>query len=374
MRLADFILRDMGRILREWESFASTLLPAAENMTPLALRDHAPQILQAIAKDLATPQTRHEQREKSLGRAPTPPGAPETAAQTHALMRARRGFNINQMVAEYRALRASVLRLWIDDFQLIAADLDDLMRFNEAIDQAVAESVDFFEAEIEESRNLLLGMLGHDLRGPLQTIQMTAAYLTMLNVGVDISEAADRLERSTASMNALLDDLNDFNRAKLGLGIDIAPDDTDLTRVIGDGVDQLRGAHPDHLIELEITGNLVGVWDGCRLRQLLSNLVINALRYGSADQPVCVAVSGNGADVELTVTNSGPAIDPVTLTRIFDPLSRGPRQEDDKTGGIGLGLYIASEIARAHEGKIQAFSDEHQTVFKVSLPRDRRAG
>lgn len=144
MRLAEFILRDMGRILSEWESFASTLLPAAGNMTPPALRNHAPQILRAIAKDLATPQTRHEQREKSLGRAPSPPEGRETAAQTHALMRARRGFNIRQLVAEYRALRASVLRLWIDDFKLVAADLDDLMRFNEAIDQAVAESVDFF--------------------------------------------------------------------------------------------------------------------------------------------------------------------------------------------------------------------------------------
>lgn len=249
----------------------------------------------------------HEQREKSLGRGPSPPEARETAAQTHALMRARRGSNINQMVAEYRALRVSVLRRWIDDFQLIAADLVDLMRFNEAIDQAVAESVEFLEAELEESRNLLLGMLGHDLRGPLHTIQMTATYLTMLDAGAEVSEAADPLERSSASMNALINDLNDFNRAKLGLGIDdITPEDTDLTRVIGDGIDQLRGAYPDHRIELEMTGNLVGVWDDRRVQQLLSNLVINALRYGSADQPVRVAVSGDGADVELTVANRGP--------------------------------------------------------------------
>lgn len=217
-------------------------------------------------------------------------------------------------------------------------------------------------------------MLGHDLRSPLHTIQMTATYLTMLDAGAEVSEAADRLERSSASMNALLNDLNDFNRTKLGLGINITPDETDLTRVIGDGVDQLRGAYPDHRIELEMNGDLLGVWDGFRLRQLLSNLVINALRYGAADQPVRVAVSGDGADVELTVTNSGPTIDPVTLARIFDPLSRGPRQEDDKTGGIGLGLYIASEIARAHEGNIHALSDEHETVFKVNLPRNGRTG
>ncbi|BDB29080.1 sensor histidine kinase (plasmid) [Cupriavidus sp. P-10] len=170
-------------ILAQWEAFVATQLPAAKNLDSLALRDHAPQILQAIAKDLMTPQTSKAQHEKSLGRAPKVPGTPDTAAQIHAVIRARGGFNINQLVAEYRALRASVLRLWMDDFELVAADLDDLMRFNEAIDQAVAESVDYFNTEVEQSRNLLLGMLGHDLRSPLQAIQMTASYLATLNAG-----------------------------------------------------------------------------------------------------------------------------------------------------------------------------------------------
>ena len=115
MRLADFILRDMESILAQWEAFAATLLPAAANMKSLALRDHAQQILEAVAKDLSTAQTREAQIEKSMGQAPKLVGAPETAAQTHALLRARAGFDINQLAAEYRALRASVLRLWMDD-------------------------------------------------------------------------------------------------------------------------------------------------------------------------------------------------------------------------------------------------------------------
>ncbi|SPA49663.1 protein of unknown function [Cupriavidus taiwanensis] len=141
MRLADFIRRDMSSILREWEAFAATLVPAARHMDAPALRDHAQQILNAVIKDLSTPQTRHAQRQKSLGRSPRLPDAPETAAQTHALLRARHGFNINQMVSEYRALRASVLRLWIDDGHPGPSDFDDMVRFNEAIDQAVTESV-----------------------------------------------------------------------------------------------------------------------------------------------------------------------------------------------------------------------------------------
>lgn len=108
MRLSDFIRNDIDAILAEWEAFAATLLPAAAGLNSLALRDHAPHILEAVAKDLDTPQTALEQSEKSKGRAPVIEGAPETAAQTHAVLRARGGFDINQLVAEYRALRAPV--------------------------------------------------------------------------------------------------------------------------------------------------------------------------------------------------------------------------------------------------------------------------
>ncbi len=369
MRLAAFILRDMNHILAEWEAFVAAPLPAARKLDSLALRDHAPQILQAIAKDLTTPQTRDAQREKSLGRAPQVPGAPETAAQIHAVIRARGGFNISQLVAEYRALRASVLRLWIDDFELVAGDLDDLMRFNEAIDQAVAESVESFDAEVEQSRNLLLGMLGHDMRNPLQTIQMTASYLAALNAGEKVSEAAARLIRSGASMNSLLDDLCDFNRTKLGLGINIAPNDVDLAKVVADTVDQLRAVHSDRRIDVEVNGNVQGYWDGSRLQQLISNLVLNAIRYGAPDRPVRVIVTGYDGDVRLEIMNSGPAIDQLTLERMFEPLSRGPDQEDKNADGLGLGLYIASEIAKAHRGAIDARSDQAETAFEVRLPR-----
>ena len=204
MRLADFILRDMESIVVEWEAFAATLLPAAASMTPLALRDEAKQILEAVATDLSTPQTKQAQIDKSLGRAPKLMDAPETAAQTHAILRARSGFDINQLASEYRALRASVLRLWTEACQPDDINLEDVIRFNEAIDQALAESIGFFSEQVERARNLLLGMLGHDMRNPLNTIQMTASYLAALNAGADVSEAASRLIRSGACMKALL--------------------------------------------------------------------------------------------------------------------------------------------------------------------------
>ena len=370
MRLADFILRDMEPILAQWEAFAATLLPAAANMESLALRDHAQQILHAVAEDLRTSQTREAQREKSMGRAPQLIDARETAAQTHALLRARAGFSINQLAAEYRALRASVLRLWMDDCEPHAPELEDVIRFNEAIDQALAESVAFFSRQVDESRNLLLGMLGHDMRCPLQAIQMTASYLEALNAGDRVSEAAARLIRSGARMQGLLDDLTDFNRTKLGLGINVAPTRVNLADVLADELDELRAAHPARQIELEVSGNLQGRWDARRLQQLLGNLVVNAVKYGSQDTPVRVVVTGDVTHGRIEVKNSGTAIEHATLARIFDPLTRGPENDSSPEGSLGLGLYIANEIAKAHHGVIEARSDETETSFSVSLPRE----
>jgi signal transduction histidine kinase len=371
MRLAAFILRDTESILGEWEAFASTLFPAAASMTPLALRDHAKQILEAVAKDLSTPQTKQAQADKSLGRALKLMEAPETAAQTHAVLRARSGFDINQLAAEYRALRASVLRLWTEACQPNELNLEDLIRFNEAIDQALAESIGFFSEQVDRARNLLLGMLGHDMRNPLNAIQMTASHLAALNAGTEVSEAASRLIRSGACMKALLDDLVDFNRTQLGLGINIALADVDLAAVFADELEQLRGAHPARRLDLEVVGDTRGRWDGLRLQQLLRNLVSNAIKYGAPGTPVCVVLTGEEADVRLEVTNSGPAIERSALDQIFDPLKRGPAHPDSQNtdSGLGLGLYIVREVARAHGGEVYVRSDKAETVFVVRLPR-----
>ena len=301
-------------------------------------------------------------------------GAPETAAQTHAVLRAVSGFDINQLVAEYRALRATVLRLWIDTMSLEALDMEDVIRFNEAIDQAVAESVGHFHAYVERGRNLLLGMLGHDMRSPLNTIVLTASHLAALNAGEQVSQAAARLIRSGTSMQALLDDLVDFNRTKLGLGLEVTPSDIDLASVVADEVEQLRGAHPRQRIELEATGDTRGRWDGARLQQLLRNLVSNAIKYGSSNTPVRVTLRGEEDDVRLEVTNSGPPIDPSVLRQMFDPLKRGSAPSDGhySRGGLGLGLFIVREIATAHGGAVEVRSDG-ETTLTLRLPRGNRS-
>ncbi len=368
MRLADFITSNMEPILAAWEEFAGTRLPAATHMNSLELRDHAQQILEAIVLDLGTSQTAEQQAAKSKGLAPAPFPARETAAQVHAVLRARSGFDVRQVASEYRALRASVLSLWMRAEPPRATDLEDMLRFNEAIDQALAESIGHFSEQVERSRNLLLGMLSHDMRSPLQTIQLTATYLARMNAGEAVSAAAKRLIESGRRVQALLDDLTDFNRTNLGLGIPVACGEVDLGLLCAEELARLRVVYPGQRFELSVDGNCCGRWDGLRLQQLVCNLVVNAVKYGDAGRAVRVALVGRGGEVELAVRNDGPTIPESTLARIFEPLSRG--ENSTTQPGLGLGLYIVREIARAHGGSIEARSADGTTVFAARLPRE----
>jgi signal transduction histidine kinase len=365
MRLADFLEQEQEAILTEWEAFARTMLPASGDMTRIQLRDHAKEILHAIALDLRTYQSAHQQSEKAQGRAHVLLESDATAAQTHAVLRAASGFDINQLVAEYRAMRACVLDLWIASAPPEWTALDDMLRFNEAIDQAVAESVRYFDAEVNHARNLLLGALGHDMRSPLATVLQTAASLRSVDAGPEVSTAANRLLRSGTSLKVLLDDLVDFSRTQLGLGLIVIPTDIDLADVIADELEQLRGANPDRVISLAVEGDATGRWDGDRVHQVLRNLVANALSYGSATEPVAVTVRGDGSDVHIEVTNRGVDLAPLSIVDVFVPLRRGTDQGD----GLGLGLFIVRAIAEAHGGEVAMHSAEGETSFRVRLPR-----
>lgn len=371
MRLHEFILANRNAILTEWDAFAGEVSPMSGHMSRDAIRDHADELLEAIAKDLAAPQTDDEQRLKSQGKAPVVRGAPQSAAQTHALMRARSGFDINEMVAEYRALRASVLRLWAAKEFPATLDVQDTIRFNEAIDQSLAESVHFFAKELERSRNLFLGSQAHDMRNPLQTVLVTAHYLGKLNAGAAVSNAAGKLISSGARIQALLDDLVDFNRSNLGLGIRVYPVPCDLLKVVTEEIELLRPSNAGRELILIAEGDFQGSWDPNRLCQVLANLVINALKYGDASQPIEVALAGAEETVTLVVTNAGPPILAEFMVHIFEPLKRGIDLGDaaPDDGSLGLGLYIAREIVRAHGGEIDVRSDNSRTVFTVVLPR-----
>ncbi|TCF96376.1 two-component sensor histidine kinase [Paraburkholderia strydomiana] len=335
MRLSQFISANSETVLAEWESFAATLLPAAQGMSPLELRDHAKQILEAIARDLSAPQTRQAQLDKSRGLTHVSDQAPETAARSHAVLRARHGFDINQLCAEYRALRAVVLRLWLDEGDAEPPGLEDIVRFNEAIDQALAESVSFFSSQVDQSHNLLLGMLGHDMRSPLQTIQMTAHHLAKLDNGQQVSAAATRLIRSGARIQGLLDDMLDFSRTKLGLGIRVAPAPVDVAALVADELGQLRVAHGTRSVELDVTRDTGELCDGRRIQQMLGNLV---------------GITGGERETSIAVRNCGPAIPPSLLSRVFEPLERRPGAETRPGSEDSLSLGLSVLVNRTMRG------------------------
>ncbi len=376
MGLSDFITLESGKIMAEFEAFAMHQLPAAADMDVAALRDHARQVLDAIALDMRQPQTKREQREKSLGHVTGADSEGAVAAEIHGSMRAASGFDVNQTAAEYRALRASVIRLWMESGPTLGRDeVFELVRFNEAMDEALAASILYFATDAARMRNLFLGVLSHELRTPLSTI-MTSGHSLVLAARQDkpMPEAAERVLRGSRRIQSLLDDLLDYVRSGLGEGMRVSPKDVDMGQVCGRIVAELRANNPGRTIELDTRGDMKCVCDGERIAQAISNLVGNALKYGAADAPVKATVDGSARDeIAVSVRNGGPPISKATRESLFEPLVRGATA-DPHGYNLGLGLYIVREIAIAHGGSAGVESDAKiGTVFTVRLPRDASA-
>src|SRR5687767_14170013 len=331
MQLSEFMLAHREEILSEWVEFARSCLPTADTMNLAMLRDHASEMLDAIAADLETRQTKSEQADKSEGKSDAPDsGAPETAAQSHGAARADSGFTVEQMVSEYRALRATVTRLWIETAgELTRKDLDDLVRFNEAIDQALAESTSRFTQDLEHSKDMFVAMLGHDLRTPLGAI-IGSAHI-MVNTK-DLPEIALKraflILNSGQRMNALIGDLLDFTRSRLGRGIPIVRADMDMSKVCRQTVEEIAALHPQRVVNFDATGDVKGQWDRDRLTQAFSNVISNAVQHGSDKTPVNVVVRGGADDVAVAIQNQGAVIPASELDKIFNPLYRIERSEE----------------------------------------------
>ena len=375
MTLAKFIHENIDAILAEWESFALTLHPAAETMTALALRNHAKEILLAMARDLEAAQTDAQQTDKSKGWAPVLEGK-ETAAATHGALRHLVGFDLRQLAAEYRALRASVLKLW-REHQSMQEDpmLTEITRFNEAVDQALAESIASYSDEVANSRDTFLAILGHDLRSPLSAVSMSAQYLaTSGKVVAEGQPALVRIRRSVLTMSLMIKDLLEYTRARLGKRIPVTPLAYDVGQVCEAAHDEVLAAHPDRVFDLEMDGDLRAEVDPARLGQVLSNLLNNAIQYGALGFPITLSARGERDIVVIEVKNQGPAIPEDALQVIFNPLVQLRTEHggspDPLSTSLGLGLFIAREIVMGHGGTLKVESSSPEgTVFRVALPR-----
>ncbi len=374
--MASFIIEHLEEIVVEWEAFAKTMTPAAATLDSLALRDHAKQMLEAIAKDIQTAQTDSEQALKSKGLGPVFVGI-VTAAAAHGTLRQRIGFDLGQLVAEFRALRASVLRIWVAKKKYGDPESAyEMARFNEAIDQALAESVATYSEELTKSRDTFLGILGHDLRSPLSAV---SGALHVLAKSQDENVRAKALAagtRSVTAMGAMIRDLLEYTRTRLGKGIPIAPTAANLESVCKTAISEISLVYPQTSFRFESGGSLDGLFDVERMHQVISNLLNNAVQHGKHGIPVSLVVRGEGDKLTLQVTNEGSPIAPAHLQSIFDPLVQIPTEGEEarRPTNLGLGLFIAREIVLGHGGTIEAASSAKAgTTFTVVLPRNSDA-
>ncbi|NHZ82259.1 sensor histidine kinase [Massilia sp. CCM 8695] len=373
MRLSKFISTNTEVILQEWEDFAGTLHPLTSS-TKAQLRDHAKAILAVICLDLDSSQSVEEGIEKSKGNAPEV--AAETAAEAHAIDRLQAGFTVEELMAEFRALRASVLRLWQSKVRTAdESDLQDMLRFNEAVDQSLTESLAQFSAMLRDSQNVFLAILGHDVRNPLGAISMgTQMILQDTSLPPRHLKVAAQVLRSTQRVTEIVSDLLDYSTSHLGGGIPVTLAEYDVSAESRSVVQEMKLFHPERDFRVDIEDGISVAWDRARMSQALSNLIANAVQHGSATSPVWVTLGRQGEDVVMVVQNEGDIISASKLRTMFDPgksfaMKSTSERSASQTSNLGLGLYITHEIVIAHGGKIWVSSTELEgTSVKVQIP------
>lgn len=369
--LAEFIRQAPQQIITEWVDFAKTLRPASESMTELQLKDHIKQLLEFVADDIESSQTAREQVIKSKGKAPDEPLL-YSPAELHAALRLNDGFDLDQMVSEYRALRASVVKLWTaSKIVLDNDDVKDLTRFNEAIDQAMTESISHYTKTMGDSRNIFLGILGHDLRTPLGAASMSAQLLGRLGtLNEKQTLLATQIVNCSARASQIVSDLLELTREGFGTEFSLNKTPVDL-RIVGEELTEELKAFSSRNIILKITGDTKGEWDKSRIGQVFSNLIANAVQYSTTDSTITVSIKGSVEAVDIRVHNIGAPISPEKQRRIFDPLKRGLTNiAQSYSENLGLGLYITKRIVETHNGTIEMVSNEKEgTTFIVQLPR-----
>ena len=221
-------------------------------------------------------------------------------------------------------------------------------------------------------RDELMGIVGHDLRNPLSAI---VSLVALSKDGDSLPpRARDRLARveaAAARMREIIDTLLDLTRSRFAGALPVSIVPTDLAPVCEAVVQELEAAYPSHPIALAIAGDCNGIWDPCRLGQVISNLVGNALTHGDPRGPVRISMEGGTESVIIEIQNRGPVIPAEHLPALFEPFRRGAsRQKSAGHRGLGLGLHIAKQIVVTHRGSISARSSADEgTVFRVELPR-----
>lgn len=282
---------------------------------------------------------------------------PPAAAAIHGRTRFEQGIPLGDVLEDLSILRRTTVGV-------LGAESPALHGFFDRSMRGAAEGAMRAETEF---RDRILGILSHDLRNPLGAVSVgIELVLVDPTLSAKARRAAERVASSAARMLRMIRDLLDLSRARSPSGLPLKMEQIEAGDVIADVVDEMRIAHPGRTVEIAAPeGPVIGAWDRDRLAQLLSNMLSNAFEHGRADGPVTVEWSG-GKGLRLSVVSSGPPIEDGARARIFEAFQQG---EGKKNHGLGLGLYIVREIARAHGGDVALErSDATETRFTVTLP------
>lgn len=371
MTLANFIRENKEEITEEWIRYARENIGRADKMKTSEVSDHIRQMLNRIVEDMDSSQSDAEQEKKSKGNKYLDHGDSK-AASDHGEQRLGFGFDFMQLSSEFRALRASVLRLWADKSrdENWKIDFHDMVRFNEAIDEVWMISLQRFQEKLDESKNLFLGILGHDLRNPIATITGANSLLKISqNLSKREKEILSYSDSSLKRMNFLINNLLELTELRLCGGMPIEKKEIDLTEHTQKIVQELKLAYADADIQLKAEETLKGEWDPLRLGQMITNLITNAIRYGKPDTPVYVNLSSEENKVVFSVHNEGEPISKEMMEKIYDEGYRLDSGKSSREKGYGLGLFIVKEIVEGHQGEIVLSSCEDDgTTFKVIFP------
>ncbi len=355
--LTGFIRRHRNAIVDEWLSRA-VKLPNAQTLAPPALWDHVPDMLDRLADAI-------ERRDDTAA-------ALENLPEQHASLRFRQGYDLRQVIAEYRLLREVIMQMYADRGDLppeSRPNMQLLTVLHEGLDRAIGEAVDHYALERDHARDKFVAILGHDLRDPLNTVVFQASALSQRAGDLDSKtvNAIGRIAAAGKRMERMIRDLLDFARGHLGGGFTIVPTAFDARAFLASRVQEIADAHPDRDVRCpapSVSGDFHVEWDADRISQVITNLVHNALVHGR--DPIVVELRDEGEHVSMTVRNDGE-IPSDMLPRLFDAFSTD--RSEQAHGGLGLGLYIVQQIAQAHGGEVVANSEGGATTVRVRLPR-----
>ena len=222
------------------------------------------------------------------------------------------------------------------------------------------------ERATAELREHFIAVLGHDLRNPLAALEGGLRRLENEGQSQRATVVLKLMERSVARMVRLIDDVLDFARGRLGGGLVVDRTYAPLEPVLRQVVDELEAGTPGRAVTCRFALAHPIAFDAGRMAQLVSNLLANALAHGDPDRPVVLEARTADGRLELSVANAGKPIPAAAMERLFQPFVRGEIRASQN--GLGLGLYIASEIAKAHEGSLSVSSDAEETRFTLMLP------